>query len=109
MPYLLSIFRQTNNKDSINHYMKEADRAAALLPENSTEVMGYRETQFQILSSLGKYRESLAIQHRILKEGSLRAREVAAQTLSEVRRAMKIDYFNDIDFINEQARRFKGE
>ena len=43
------------------------------------------------------------------KEGSLRAREVAAQTLSEVRRAMKIDYFNDIDFINEQARRFKGE
>jgi len=34
---------------------------------------------------------------------------VAAQTLSEVRRAMKIDYFNDIDFINEQARRFKGE
>ena len=47
--------------------------------------------------------------YRILKEGSLRAREVAAQTLSEVRRAMKIDYFNDIDFINEQARRFKGE
>lgn len=47
--------------------------------------------------------------YRILKKGSLRAREVAAQTLSEVRRAMKIDYFNDIDFINEQARRFKGE
>lgn len=70
LTFLLSIFRQTNNKDSINHYMKEADRAAALLPENSTEVMGYRETQFQILSSLGKYRESLAIQHRILKEGS---------------------------------------
>ena len=29
----------------------------------------------------------------ILKRGSMQAREVAAQTLSEVRRAMKIDYF----------------
>lgn len=45
--------------------------------------------------------------YRILKEGSMHAREVAAATLSEVRRAMKIDYFDDVDLINEQARRFK--
>lgn len=45
--------------------------------------------------------------YRILKEGSIHAREVAAATLSDVRRAMKIDYFEDIDLINEQARRFK--
>ena len=29
----------------------------------------------------------------ILREGSVKAREVAAQTLSEVKHAMKIDYF----------------
>ena len=47
--------------------------------------------------------------YRILKEGSLRAREVAACTLDDVRKAMKIDYFDDMDLINEQARRFRGE
>jgi tryptophanyl-tRNA synthetase len=29
----------------------------------------------------------------ILKEGSIKAREVAGQTLAEVKKAMKIDYF----------------
>lgn len=47
--------------------------------------------------------------YRILKEGSLRAREVAARTLDDVRKAMKIDYFDDVELINEQARRFRGE
>lgn len=45
----------------------------------------------------------------ILKRGSMQAREVAAQTLSEVRRAMKIDYFNDAELIREQSRRFGQE
>ena len=33
----------------------------------------------------------------ILKEGSMRAREAAARTLDDVRRAMKINYFEDMD------------
>lgn len=45
----------------------------------------------------------------ILKRGSMQAREVAAQTLSEVRRAMKIDYFNDAELIRDQSRRFGQE
>ena len=45
----------------------------------------------------------------ILKRGSMQAREVAAQTLSEVRRAMKIKYFNDAELIREQSRRFGQE
>ena len=35
--------------------------------------------------------------YNILKKGSEAAREVAAQTLSEVKRAMKIDYFDDME------------
>ena len=31
----------------------------------------------------------------ILKKGTEQAREVGAQTMAEVRRAMRIDYFND--------------
>lgn len=46
--------------------------------------------------------------YNILKQGSIKAREVAANTLSDVRKAMKIDYFDDIDLINQQAERFKS-
>ena len=42
----------------------------------------------------------------ILKEGSIRAREAAARTLDDVRRAMKINYFEDMDLISEQAKKY---
>ncbi|MBR5475801.1 MAG: tryptophan--tRNA ligase [Bacteroidaceae bacterium] len=47
--------------------------------------------------------------YRLLKEGSDAARAVAADTLADVRRAMKINYFEDEELINEQARKFRGE
>lgn len=47
--------------------------------------------------------------YEILRKGCEVAREAAAQTLSEVRRAMKIDYFEDQALISEQAKRFAGE
>jgi len=42
----------------------------------------------------------------ILKRGSEAAREVAAGTLADVRRAMRIDYFDDAELIAEQSRKF---
>ncbi len=36
------------------------------------------------------------------------AREVAAGTLADVRRAMRIDYFDDAELIAEQSRKFQG-
>ena len=44
----------------------------------------------------------------ILKRGSEAAREVAAGTLADVRRAMRIDYFDDAELIAEQSRKFQG-
>ena len=44
--------------------------------------------------------------YNILKKGSDAAREVAAQTMDEVRKAMRIDYFNDAELIRSQAERF---
>ncbi len=44
----------------------------------------------------------------ILKEGSMTAREVAAQTLSEVKTAMKINYFDDHALITEQVEKYKN-
>lgn len=44
--------------------------------------------------------------YEVLKKGSEEAREVAAQTLSEVRAAMKIDYFSDEELIRAQSLKY---
>lgn len=44
-----------------------------------------------------------------LKAGSERARSEAAQTLNDVRRAMRIDYFEDKELISRQAEQFKNK
>lgn len=44
--------------------------------------------------------------YNILKKGSDAAREVAAQTLSEVKQAMRIDYFEDSEMIKAQSERY---
>lgn len=43
----------------------------------------------------------------LLKKGSEVARETAAQTMDEVRKAMRIDYFNDVALIQEQAEKYR--
>ena len=45
--------------------------------------------------------------YNILRRGTEQAREVAAQTMDEVRRAMRIDYFNDEELIRQQAEAFR--
>ena len=45
--------------------------------------------------------------YNILRKGSEAAREVAAQTMDEVRRAMQINYFDDTALIQQQAERFR--
>ena len=47
--------------------------------------------------------------YRILEEGSIKAEKKAAETLAEMKRAMKINYFEDKELIAEQAARFKSE
>ena len=47
--------------------------------------------------------------YNILRKGTESAREVAAQTMSEVRRAMQIDYFNDAELIQQQAEKYRAK
>ncbi len=44
--------------------------------------------------------------YEILHKGSLAAREVAAQTLDDVKKSMKINYFDDHALIAEQAEKY---
>ena len=46
--------------------------------------------------------------YEILRKGSDIAREKAAQTLSEVKRAMRINYFDDAELIRVQSERYSG-
>ena len=47
--------------------------------------------------------------YEILKKGSDEAREVAAQTLSEVKSAMRINYFDDAELIRMQSEKYEGK
>ena len=65
--------------------------------EETLEPMRKRRKEFE---------KDIPVVYDILKKGSEVAREVAAQTLSDVRKAMRIDYFDDKKLIEEQARHF---
>lgn len=56
-----------------------------------------------------EYEKDIPEIYNILKKGSDAAREVAAQTLSEVKNAMKIDYFQDMELIQQQSKRYANE
>jgi tryptophanyl-tRNA synthetase len=47
--------------------------------------------------------------YNILKKGTAEARETAAQTMSEVRHAMRIDYFDDAELIRQQVEKYKSK
>jgi len=46
--------------------------------------------------------------YEILKKGSEEAREAAAQTLAEVKSAMRINYFDDAELIRAQREKYEG-
>ena len=56
-----------------------------------------------------EFEEDIPAVYEMLKKGCEEARAVAAETLDEVRRAMKINYFDDAALIAEQAQRFAAK
>lgn len=55
-----------------------------------------------------EFEKDIPAVYEMLRKGCEEARAVAAETLSEVRRAMKINYFDDAELIAEQAKRFNA-
>ena len=54
-----------------------------------------------------EYEQDIPAVYDMLKRGSEEARQKAAATLEKVRRAMRIDYFNDEELIAAQAAKYK--
>ncbi len=55
-----------------------------------------------------EYEKDIPEIYNILKKGSETAREAAAQTLSEVKSAMRINYFEDMDLIEAQVKKYEA-
>ena len=55
-----------------------------------------------------EYEKDIPAVYEILRKGSEVARATAAQTLSEVKRAMQINYFDDAELIKAQSIKYSG-
>ncbi|MCH3984617.1 MAG: tryptophan--tRNA ligase [Prevotella sp.] len=56
-----------------------------------------------------EYEQDIPEIYHLLKKGSDAAREVAASTMDDVRKAMRIDYFEDEQLIHQQAEKYKAK
>lgn len=55
-----------------------------------------------------EYEKDIPAVYEILKAGCVEARAVAAETLGEVRKAMKINYFEDEKLVQEQIKKYSN-
>ncbi len=56
-----------------------------------------------------EYEANIPYVYQVLKDGSQKAESVAAETLQGVKEAMKINYFDDLGFMEEQSKKYKGQ
>ena len=66
-----------------------------------------QETLEPIRTRRKEFEQDIPAIYAMLKKGCETARETAAQTLDDVRRAMKLNYFDDVELIAEQSKRFR--
>ena len=68
-----------------------------------------QETLEPIRNRRKEFEKDIPAIYDMLKKGCEAARETAAATLDDVRRAMKINYFDDAELIAEQVKKFSAE
>lgn len=67
LTYLADAYSRMDNRVELMKCVEEAKPLLSVLPENSTEVLGYYEKMCAIYTEIGRYRESLDIQYRLLR------------------------------------------
>ena len=68
-----------------------------------------QETLEPIRNRRKEFEKDIPAIYEMLKKGCDEARKVAAATLDDVRKAMKINYFDDAELIAEQVKKFSTE
>lgn len=64
---IAAMHRRLGNTDSVRHYISLGEKLLPKVPEGSVEAVGFMEQSWQFLAEMGRYRESLDMQERILK------------------------------------------
>ena len=91
--------------------LEEAIHLVNLLDQEQYDVIisrGGTAKMLQDYTSLPVVEVKISV-YDMLRKGCEKARAVAAATLDDVRRAMKINYFDDAELIAEQSKRFAAK
>lgn len=65
------------------------------------------ETLAPIRERRAQFENDIPMVYDILHKGSIKAREAAAKTLDDVRSAMRINYFSDMELIKAQSKKYR--
>ena len=93
-----------NNLDELKDHYKRGGLGDVKVKKFLNNVL--QEELEPIRNRRAEFAKDIPEIYNILKKGSDAAREVAAQTLSEVKSAMKINYFEDMDLIKAQSEKY---
>lgn len=63
---IIAMHNRLGNTDSVSHYIDRGRALVDRVPEASIESIGFMEQSFVVLTDMGRYRESLDIQKKIL-------------------------------------------
>ena len=94
------------NLDELKEHYRRGGLGDVKVKRFLNEVL--QETLEPIRNRRKEFQKDIPYVYDVLKEGSRQAREVAEQTLQEVRDAMKINYFDDLGLIREQAEKYQA-
>lgn len=65
--HIIDIHLRENRPDSVDLYLRRGEELARLFPETSVEGLGFLEEKYVVLTAMGRYRESLAVQKRLMR------------------------------------------
>lgn len=63
---IIDMHYKDGRRDSVDYYISRGQKLMSQVPEASVESMGFLEESYVVLSAMGRYRESLEIQNKIL-------------------------------------------
>ena len=92
------------NLDELKEHYKRGGLGAVKIKKFLNNVI--QEELAPIRARRAEFEKDIPAVYEILKKGSDVARETAAQTLAEVKRAMQINYFEDTELIRAQKEKY---
>lgn len=93
-----------NNLEELKEHYKRGGLGDVKIKKFLNQVM--QEELAPIRSRRAEFEKDIPAVYEILQKGSETARETAAQTLSEVKAAMRINYFDDKELIRAQSEKY---